>query len=81
MRAVWDAGCASASDDSDEVCCSKLRRGGRLNPEGERGCRGSGLSDVGARRRPWLLRGPVPGLGLEPLPRVGYGADMPAIGG
>lgn len=85
MSAVWDEGLGSASDDSDEVCCSKLSRGGRVYMAGERGWgeRGkeSGLSDVGARLRPSLLRGPVSELGLESLSRVGYDPDATIIGG
>ena len=85
MRAVWDEGLASVSDDSDEVYCSKLSLGGRLYMAGERGCgqmgRESGLLGVGDRLRPWLLRGPVAALGLNSPSQVGYGADAAVIVG
>jgi hypothetical protein len=35
MSAMWDEGLGSISDDSDEVYCSKLSRGGRVYMAGE----------------------------------------------
>jgi hypothetical protein len=69
---MWDDGLASVSDDSDEVDCSKLSRGGRLTLTAGRGCGQSGgasaLSDAGALLRPWSLSELLSELGIDSLP-------------